>query len=290
MYNHTHSAPEKNMGFRFFLGILLNIVFVGIEFGYGFSIGSLSLIADAWHNLGDVAGLAISLFAFRLAAKKPSKVYTYGFSKATILASIFNCILLYIAIGGIGWGVWERFMHPKATQGNIVIWVAGIGLVINTLTALLFAKSHELNSRAAYLHMIADASVSLTVLIGGIFISLTHNNFIDPILGMIVCLVIVVGTTRIFRKSLRLSLDGVPEGVDIDIVKKRIESIQGIACVDHLHIWALSTTRNAMTAHIVLENGLGEEKIESLKQTVREAVESEQVHHSTLETSSFKVL
>jgi cobalt-zinc-cadmium efflux system protein len=285
MHNHSHSAPQDNMGPRFLAGIGLNLIFVVVEFGYGFKINSLSLLADAWHNLGDVAGLIISLFAFKMAAKQPTKIYTYGFSKATILASLANCILLFIAISSMGHEAYTRFIDPQPTSGSTVSWVAGIGVLINTATALLFMKNNELNSRAAYLHMAADAGVSLAVLLGGLLITYTGIEMIDPILGILVCMVILVGTLNLFRQSLRLSLDGVPEGIDLSLVESRILNIPGVKQVEHLHIWALSTTRNAMTAHLILESHLSGQEQESIKERVRHEIEHEHVHHCILETS-----
>jgi cobalt-zinc-cadmium efflux system protein len=273
------------MGPRFLAGIALNLVFVVVEFGYGIKIDSLSLLADAWHNLGDVAGLIISLFAFKMAAKQPTKIYTYGFSKATILASLANCILLFIAVSSMGHEAYTRFLDPQPTSGSTVSWVAGIGVIINTATALLFMSNSELNSRAAYLHMAADAGVSLAVLLGGVLISYTGIAMIDPILGILVCMVILVGTLNLFRQSLRLSLDGVPEGIDLASVESQILSIPGVMAVDHLHIWALSTTRNAMTAHLTLNADVAAKEQEAIKERVRHEIEHQQVHHCILETS-----
>jgi cobalt-zinc-cadmium efflux system protein len=267
------------------MGIALNLVFVVVEFGYGIKIDSLSLLADAWHNLGDVAGLIISLFAFKMAAKQPTKIYTYGFSKATILASLANCILLFIAVSSMGHEAYTRFLDPQPTSGSTVSWVAGIGVIINTATALLFMSNSELNSRAAYLHMAADAGVSLAVLLGGVLISYTGIAMIDPILGILVCMVILVGTLNLFRQSLRLSLDGVPEGIDLASVESQILSIPGVMAVDHLHIWALSTTRNAMTAHLTLNAEVSAKDQEAIKERVRHEIEHQQVHHCILETS-----
>jgi cobalt-zinc-cadmium efflux system protein len=273
------------MGPRFLAGIALNLVFVVVEFGYGIKIDSLSLLADAWHNLGDVAGLIISLFAFKMAAKQPTKIYTYGFSKATILASLANCILLFIAVSSMGHEAYTRFLDPQPTSGSTVSWVAGIDVIINTATALLFMSNSELNSRAAYLHMAADAGVSLAVLLGGVLISYTGIAIIDPILGILVCMVILVGTLNLFKQSLRLSLDGVPEGIDLASVESQILSIPGVTAVDHLHIWALSTTRNAMTAHLTLNADVAAKEQEAIKERVRHEIEHQQVHHCILETS-----
>jgi len=285
MHNHSHSAPQENMGPKYLWGIALNLTFVAVEFGYGLKINSLSLLADAWHNLGDVAGLVISLVAFTMAAKQPTNIYTYGFSKATILASLANCVLLFIAISSMGHEAYVRFSHPEPTIRSTVSWVAGVGVVINTVTALVFMSNNELNSRSAFLHMAADAGVSLAVLIGGLLITYTGIEMIDPILGVLVCLVILVGTINIFRQSFRLSLDGVPEGIDITVVEKRILQIPGVKSVEHLHIWALSTTRNAMTAHLMMDDTLTAFEQEAIKDRVRHEIEGENVHHCILETS-----
>ena len=286
MHNHSHSASQENIGARFIWGITLNLIFVGVELTYGYTQKSLSLLADAWHNLGDVAGLIISLIAIKMAEKLPTKIYTYGFSKATILASLANCLLLFIAISSMGYEAIQRFSEPNDAPGTTISWVAGIGVIINTLTALIFMKNDEMNSKAAFLHMAADAGVSLAVVIGGIVISYTNYTFIDPVLGLLICIVIFIGTWKLFRDSLRLSLDGVPEGVDIEDVTEKIKSIPGVINVDHLHIWALSTTRNALTANLILQNDLNGTQIEDIKNQVREKVEiHNNVHHSILETS-----
>lgn len=286
MHNHSHSASQENVGTRFIWGIALNFIFVCVELTYGYTQKSLSLLADAWHNLGDVAGLIISLIAIKMAEKLPTKIYTYGFSKATILASLANCLLLFIAISSMGYEAIQRFSEPNDAPGSTISWVAGVGVIINTLTAFLFMKNDELNSKAAFLHMAADAGVSLAVVIGGIAISYTHLNFIDPLLGLLICVVILWGTWKLFKDSLRLSLDGVPEGVSIEEVTDKIKSIPGVMNVDHLHIWALSTTRNALTANLVLKENLSPSEIENIKIQVREEVElHNNVHHSILETT-----
>jgi cobalt-zinc-cadmium efflux system protein len=186
----------------------------------------------------------------------------------------------------MGHEAYVRFSHPEPTIGSTVSWVAGVGVVINTLTALLFMSNSELNSRSAFLHMAADAGVSLAVLIGGFLITYTGIEMIDPILGVLVCLVILVGTLNIFRQSFRLSLDGVPDGIDITVVEKRILQIPGVKSIEHLHIWALSTTRNAMTAHLMMDDTLTASEQEAIKDRVRHEIEGENVHHCILETSS----
>lgn len=285
MHNHSHSRTQENIGSRFIAGILLNLIFVGVEFTYGIAEDSLSLLADAWHNLGDVAGLLISLIAIKMAEKKPTDIYTYGYSKATILASLVNCMLLFFAISSMGFDAYSRLGTEHTTVGKTISWVAGIGIVINSLTALLFLRNEELNSKAAYLHMAADAGVSLAVLLGGLLISIFHWHWVDSLMGVLICIVIGVGTWKLFKSSIRLSFDGVPEGIELSEVSQQIQKINGVLEVNHLHIWALSTTRNAMTAHLVLKKELSNEQIFAIKEEVRTEVEHHnQVHHCTLET------
>lgn len=285
MHNHSHSKTQENISSKFLLGIVLNLSFVGVEFAYGIAENSLSLLADAWHNLGDVAGLLISLIAIKMAEKKPTDIYTYGYSKATILASLLNSFLLFFAIGSMAYEAIGRFQEQHITSGNTIFWVAGIGVIINIATAFLFSNNDELNSKAAYLHMAADAAVSLGVMIGGIIISKFHWHWIDPVLGITICLVIFVGTWKLFKSSIRLSLDGVPEGISLDDVSNQIKQIDGIEEVNHLHIWAISTTRNAMTATLTLSKEMSADKIQSIKDEVKHQVEiHNQVHHCTLET------
>lgn len=285
MHNHSHSQTQENISSKFLLGIALNLVFVCVEFAYGIAEQSLSLLADAWHNLGDVAGLIISLIAIKMAEKKPTDTYTYGYSKATILASLINCVLLFFAIGSMANEAIFRFNSDHTTSGEVISWVAGIGVFINTLTALLFVRNNELNSKAAYLHMAADAAVSLGVLMGGIIIGLFHIHWVDPLLGLLICVVIFVSTWNLFKRSIRLSFDGVPDGIRLSEVSDQIKTIEGVLDVEHLHIWAISTTRNAMTANLILKKELSLSEIQTIKEEVKREVEHHnQVHHCTLET------
>lgn len=282
-HNLPHVAMERNMMRPYILGIILNVFFVSIEFFYGFVSQSLSLIADAWHNLGDVAGLFVSLFALRMARLKPNKTYTYGFSKGTILASLSNCIILLLAVGSIGYEAIHRLFQPEKPQWNIMSLVAGIGIVINTITALLFAKKNELNSKSAYLHMLADAAVSAGVVLGGYLIYITDQIWIDPVISIMICVVILIGTFKILRSSLRLSLDGVPENVDVEAVRNEALKLSDIKDIHHLHIWALSTTRNAMTAHLLLARELTEQEAGALKSKLKHELLHLNIQHATLE-------
>lgn len=279
---HTHE-PGKNQGRAFVIGMLLNLAFVGVEFTFGFISQSLSLIADAWHNLGDATGLAISLFAIRMASLKPNAKYTYGFSKGTILASLANSVLLLVAVGSIGYESIQRFLHPVAPNWSTVSWVAGVGIVVNTLTALLFIKRDELNSRAAFLHMVADALVSVGVVLGGFAMHWTGFLWIDPAISLIICAVILAGTWNLLKSSLRLSLDGVPENIDTQAIKNLALQHEEISDIHHLHIWAMSTTKNALTAHLLLKRPLNEDDSATLKNRLKHELMHLNIQHATLE-------
>jgi cobalt-zinc-cadmium efflux system protein len=283
MHNHDHHDHHLEMGRKFLIGVVLNFSFVLVEFFYGWKVQSISLFADAWHNLSDVAGLIISWVAFRMATKKPTENYTYGYSKGTILASLANCVLLFIAVYVMGAEAIHRFGNPHSVETGTIMWVAGMGVVVNTVTALLFMSSNELNNRAAFLHMAADALVSVAVVLGGWFMSLGAPEWIDPALGLVICLVILWGTLKLFSSSLRLSLDGVPEGLDIKTVSYELLAIPGLRRIENMHIWAISTTRSAFTATLEIDLVKSQE-IESIKGQVREILKRHRIQHTTLET------
>lgn len=285
MHNHDHHDHHLEMGRKFLLGIILNFVFVLIELGFGYQINSLSLLADAWHNLGDVAGLLISWFAFKMATKSPTSSYTYGFSKGTILASLANCILLFIAVGSMGMDAYHRLNNVEHPDGFVVSAVAGVGVVINTLTALIFMRSNELNNRAAFLHMAADALVSVAVVVGGFAMTHWGWRWIDPVLGLGICVVILWGTLSVFVSSLKLSLDGVPEGIDSLEIQQLVEDIDGVEKVRDMHLWAISTTRNAFTATIYLSPNIQLDQQELVKKSIREKLYKHRIQHTTLETA-----
>ncbi len=283
MHNHDHHDHHLEMGKKFLLGILLNFIFVIVELSYGWAIDSISLLADAWHNLSDVGGLMISWFAFQMATKQPTKNYTYGYSKGTILASLANCVLLFLAVYSMGSEAIVRFQHPQHPDGNVVMLVAGIGVVINTLTALLFMKSNELNNRAAFLHMAADALVSIAVVLGGVFMVNGGPDWVDPLLGLGICLVILWGTFSLFKSTMRLSLDGVPEGLDMGLIESELKQVTGVVDIENIHIWAISTTRNAFTATVKIQSQNSSE-IESIKSELKQILRNYRVQHTTLET------
>lgn len=280
---HTHNHSVDHLNRAFMLGILLNLVFVAVEFGAGLFLDSVALISDAGHNLSDVVSLVLSLLAFRLARLKPTPKYTYGYKKSTVLVSLLNACILLVAVGVIFAESIDKLKNPTPIAGGSVAWVASVGIVINAFTAWLFLKDKEkdLNVKGAYLHMAADTLVSVGVLISGIVISFTGWYIIDPIIGMVIAVVILISTAHLLHDSLRLSLDGVPTGIDSERIRKEIlDADPGIANVHHLHIWAISTTENALTAHIAVRDT---EQIPALKHRIKHLLEHTGITHATLE-------
>jgi len=286
---HTHALPVTNghLNRAFIWGIVLNLAFVVIEFAAGFVTGSLALVSDAGHNLSDVASLALSLVAFRLAKVKSSQQYTYGYRKSTILVSLFNALILLVAVGAIGWEAVRRFTHPEPVPGGMMAVVAGIGIVVNAASAFLFMRDKEkdLNVKGAYLHLLADAMVSLGTVVAGIIIIYTGWYWVDPVVSLVIMIVIVYSTWGLLKSSLRLSLDGVPQGIELEEVKKIALKIPGVKDIYHIHIWAMSTTENALTAQLVVASQLNMEQVDGLKRTLCHELEHLGIQHITLETS-----
>jgi cobalt-zinc-cadmium efflux system protein len=288
---HHHTPPDlKNLSRAFVIGIILNLGFVIVEFATGFFTNSLALLSDAGHNLSDVATLALSLFAFRIAKRKANLKYTYGYHKSTILASLANAVILLIAVGSIGWEAIQRFMHPEASEGKTISLVAGIGIVINAVSAFLFFKDKEkdLNVKGAYLHLITDALVSVGVVAAGFIITYTNFMWIDPLISLLIMAIVLYSTWGLLTESLKLSIDAVPSNIDAEQIKEKIQTFPGVYKFNHIHIWALSTTRNAMTAHLIIENDLDENSIISLKEKIKHELEHLNIQHVTLETDRNK--
>jgi cobalt-zinc-cadmium efflux system protein len=284
-HHHHHPIDVKQVNRAFIIGIILNFAFVVIEVIIGLSINSLSLLSDAGHNLGDVASLSMSLIALRLMKVKATDKYTYGFKKTTILVALLNAAILLISIGAIGYEAVHKLFEPEPLPGETISIVAGIGILINTVTALLFfrTKDKDLNIRSAFVHLISDAIVSAGLVIGGIIIVYTHLYRIDAVLSLIIAIMILLSTWRLLKDSLRLSLDGVPEDIDLQKVKETISKINGVKDFHHIHIWAISTTENALTGHLVVDKETGMEKIESIKQEAKHQLLHLNIHHATLE-------
>ena len=281
-HQHSHAINAESLNKAFIIGIVLNLAFVVIEFAAGFWFDSLALLSDAGHNLSDVVSLVLALLAFRLAKVKANERYTYGYKKSTILVSLLNAVILLVAVGAIVIESIHKLSNPAVVPGGAIAWVAGVGVLINAFTAFLFMKDKEkdLNVKGAYLHMAADALVSVGVLVAGIVISRTGWYIIDPIIGLIVAVVILISTWNLLHDSLRLTLDGVPTSIDGQKVVKAIRALPGVDDVHHIHIWAISTTENALTAHIVLKQPEG---MQEVKHLIRHRLEDFGIGHATLE-------
>lgn len=250
--HHHHHVQTLNRAL--YIGIALNVAFVLIEFTFGLWSGSLSLLTDAGHNLGDVAGLVMVVIAAKLALKKPTSTYTYGLGKTTILVALVNAVTLLIMVGAIAWEAAQRFSSVQEVPGQLIAWVALAGIIVNGVTAFLFLKDQkkDLNMRGAYLHMAADALVSLGVFVSGIVIAYTDWFWLDSVVSLVIVVVIVVGSWNLLRDSLQLSLDGVPKSIDIEKIKNYLLGIKGVSGIHDLHVWAMSTTATALTVHLVV--------------------------------------
>jgi len=251
---HSHAPARHDRAFA--VGVALNVGFAAAEFSFGVVSQSLALIADAGHNFSDVAGLLIAWFAAWLARKPATELRTYGFRRASILAAFANASLLIVAVVWIVVEAVQRFFAPAPVATMTVIAVAALGVVINTATALMFlrGREHDINIKGAYLHMVADAAVSVGVVIAGVLIYFTNWLWLDPAISIVIALVILWSTWSLARDSVNLSLDMVPSKIDIDAVGKFLASLSGVTNVHHLHIWAMSTTEIALTVHLVRPN------------------------------------
>lgn len=282
-HDHHHAPTDFNRAFA--LGIALNTGFVAIEAWYGWQINSLALLADAGHNLSDVAGLLLAWLAALAGRRQPDSRHTYGWRRASILAAFSNAMLLLVAMGSLAWEAVGRLSAPEPTQGWTIITVAAIGIVVNTATALLFlrGREHDLNVRGAFLHMAADALVSLGVVIGGALYLWQGWAWLDPVISLGIAAVIVAGSWGLLRQSVHLLFDGVPEGIDLTAVHGWLATRPGVARVDDLHVWAMSTTQVALTAHLVMPDGAPGDDF--LRQTSEALHERFDIDHATLQVS-----
>ncbi|MXO66557.1 cation diffusion facilitator family transporter [Altericroceibacterium endophyticum] len=256
-HSHGHSHAPANFGRAFAIGIVLNTGFVAVEAGYGFWSGSMALVADAGHNLSDVLSLLIAWGAAVMTARPASARFTYGYKSSSILAALANAGLLLIAIGAILVETVRRLFEPAQVQGWTMIWIAGIGVVINTVTALMFmrGRKHDINIRGAFLHMAADALVSVGVVAAGVLILLTGAMWIDPVTSLVIVAVIGWGTWGLLKDSVKMSLLAVPDNIDETEVRAYLSGLPGVAAVHDFHIWPMSTTETAFTAHLVMPGG-----------------------------------
>ncbi len=280
-HGHTHGAASFNRAF--IIGTTLNVAFVIIEVFYGWHAGSLALLADAGHNLSDVAGLLLAWGAQAAGRREPDARYTYGWQRASILAAFTNAVLLLVAMGSLMWEAAHRLHSPVPVEGMTVIVVAAIGVVINGLSAALFmvGRDDDINIRGAFVHMAADALVSLGVVFAGMLYLWQGWAWVDPVTSLAVALVIIAGTWGLLRQSLRLLFDGVPERIDLAAVAASLRSQPGVTEVHDLHVWAMSTTGYALTAHLVMPAGHpGDSALEAIAAVLRRDFS---ITHSTLQ-------
>ena len=286
-HHHDHHVAANNEQMRKILwtAIVLNLLFVGVEAGVGFWQNSLSLLSDAGHNLSDVFSLALVIVGLHLVKVHSNKRYTYGYKKSTILISLANAILLLVAVGVIIAESVHKLRNPAVINGTTISWTAGVGILINGLTTLLLMRGQkgDINIRGAFLHMAADTLVSIGVVISGLVISHTGWFIIDPIISIVIAIVILVSTWELLRDSMRLALDGVPEGIETEEVMQAMQDAAHVTDVHHLHIWAMSTTENALTAHVVVDD---EHEASSVRKALKDTLREHGITHATIEIES----
>ena len=281
--HHHHHHEPVDYGRSFAVGVVLNVLFVLLEVGCGVYSQSLALMADAGHNLSDVMGLLLAWGAIILARRQPTERRTYGFRRSTIIAALANAMLLLVAVGGISWEAIRRMAQsPEPLQEGVIIWVATAGIIVNTATALLFLRgSRDVNIRGAFLHMAADAAVSLGVVVAGVVIYFTHWFWIDAAISLVIAAVILWSTWGVLWESLDLALDAVPKGIQPRAVEEYLASLPGVTEVHDLHIWGLSTTEAALTAHLVMPEASHEDSL--LQQITQELHDRFGIEHTTLQ-------
>ncbi len=286
MSEHHHHAPVQ-YGKVFAIGIALNLIFVGVEAFYGWQADSLALLADAGHNLSDVGGLLLAWVAYGAAKLKPNATHTFGWRKGSILASFVNAIILLVAMGSLGWEAIGRLHSPSIVDSKVVIIVAAIGIVINSITAWLFVSGSkkDLNIRGAFIHMAADAIVSLGVVIAGILSLWKGWSWVDPVTSLLIALVIIIGTWSLFRQSLHLLFDGVPTGIELKSVSDSLKNLPGVVGLHDLHIWAISTTQVALSVHLVMEDS-NKSNDSILKKAIDLLDKKFHIEHATIQLES----
>lgn len=285
-HHHSHSqATVKSLNIAFIIGISLNIAYVIVEAVFGFLYDSMGLLSDAGHNLSDVASLIIAMVAFRLMTRKPDRTHTYGYKKFTVQASFINALLLYAAVGAILVEAIRKLVHPADVDGDAIAWVAAVGVVVNGVTAWLFVKdkSRDMNVKGAFLHMAADTLVSVGVVVSGIVIHFTGWYILDPIIGIVIALIIAWSTKSLLVESTRMSIDAVPESIDMIGLEKALSSVDDVVSIHHLHVWPLSTTENALTVHVVIKNVL---KLNEVISSLKYVAEEFGIHHATIEAET----
>ncbi len=280
-HDHNHGHSDYNRAFA--IGVTLNVSYIIVEAIFGIMADSLALLADAGHNLSDVLGLLLAWGANYLVQRRPTVRHTYGWRKSSIMAALMNAVILLAAMGGIAWEAIGRFNEPSPVAGKTIIVVAAVGVVINTVTALLFlsGRKSDLNIRGAFLHMAADAGVSAGVVVAGIAILASGWMWIDPAVSIIITIIILIGTWGLLRDAFDLAMDAVPAGIDPDAVKAYLSALSGVTEVHDLHIWAMSTTDTALTAHLVKPDAKDDDEI--LEKAVKELHDRFGIAHTTIQ-------
>ncbi len=278
-----HSHDPKNFGAAFAIGTTLNFGFVILEVVFGLYAHSLALVADAGHNLGDVLGLLLAWGASALARRTPTQRHTYGMRSSSILAALFNAIFLLVSVGAIAWEAIRRFGDPTDVAGKTVIWVSAVGIAINTATALMFmsGRKGDLNIRGAFMHMAADAGISAGVVVAGFAILATGFHWIDPVVSLAISAVIIWGTWGLLRDSVNLALQAVPEGIDLAKVKECLAALPHVTAVHDLHVWPMSTTETALTAHLVRSVDRCDSAV--LEKCCKELHDKFEIQHATIQ-------
>jgi len=281
-HHHHHNHAIEKLSTIYIVAVTLNLLFVIVEAAAGFIGHSIGLLSDAGHNLSDVFSLLLAMIALKLATSHATKRFTYGRRKASVLISLLNAIILLVAVGAIIVESIEKFIHPVDVNGTLIAWTAAVGIVINGLTAWMLSKQqkHDINTRGAFLHMLADTLVSIGVVVSGIVIKYTGWFMIDPIIGITIAIVILVSTWSLLAESLRMSTDAVPEGFDVEEVAKKMTEVEGVDDVHHIHIWPVSTTETALTAHVVISDS---SRLNEVTAKLKECLAEIGISHSTLE-------
>lgn len=287
-HHHDHTVVtggNGKIGKVFVFSIILNLLFVIVEAAIGFSFSSVGLLSDAGHNLGDVFSLTLALVAFLMARTHGRGRFTYGYRKLSVLISLLNAVILLVAVIVIIVESISKFTQPTEIDGSVISWTAGIGIIINGATALLLMRDrgHDINANGAFLHMIADTLVSVGVLVSGIVISATGWYFIDAVIGLIIAGVILISSWSLLAESFRMTIDAVPKDFDIEEIKSFMSSVDGVTDVHHIHIWPISTTETALTAHLLVSDITESERI---LHEEKELLSQKGLVHSTLELES----
>ena len=281
-HEHQHTHALQSLNAIFIVCIVLNVAYVAVEAAVGLWVGSLGLLSDAGHNLSDAFSLLLSLFAFKMAQRRSTARFTYGYRKSTVLVSLLNAVILLVAVGAIVIEAVHKLNSPETVSGAAISWTAGVGIAVNGLTAWLLMRSqkNDLNVKGAFLHMLMDTLVSAGVVVSGIIILFTGWTVVDSIISLIIAAVILVSTWKLLRESLFLSLDAVPEGIDTERIESAVSAADGVAGVHHVHIWAMSTTENAATMHVRIGSAA---QLEIVKHCIKEILHENGITHSTIE-------